>query len=79
MSLRPPAQIPTDTPEFSRWCQQTRPTGPWELFSYTVASLPPAANFEGSAVYVRDETGGKTVAFSDGTNWRRVQDRAICA
>ncbi len=30
-----------------------------------------------SLVFVVDETGGPTLAFSDGTNWRRVQDRAI--
>lgn len=28
-------------------------------------------------IYVYDESGGPTLAFSDGTNWRRVQDRAI--
>lgn len=30
-----------------------------------------------SLVFVYDEAGGPTLAFSDGTNWRRVQDRAI--
>ena len=28
-------------------------------------------------VFVINEVGGPTLAFSDGTNWRRVQDRAI--
>jgi len=28
-------------------------------------------------IYVSNETGGATLAFSDGTNWRRVQDRAV--
>lgn len=45
--------------------------------SYTVATLPSAASFAGCMIYVSDETGGATVAFSDGTNWRRVQDRNI--
>lgn len=45
--------------------------------SYTVATLPAAASFTGCMIYVSDETGGATVAFSDGTNWRRVQDRNI--
>jgi len=53
----------------------------WEGFikpqSYTVATLPAAASYTGSMIYVSNETGGATVAFSDGTNWRRVQDRNI--
>lgn len=44
---------------------------------FTVASLPPAALNEGLQVYVSDEAGGATLAFSDGTDWRRVQDRTI--
>lgn len=47
------------------------------LPSYAVASLPSASNYARGLIYVSDETGGATVAFSDGTNWRRVQDRAI--
>jgi hypothetical protein len=43
--------------------------------SFAVASLPTAV--AGGFIYVSDETGGATMAFSDGTNWRRVQDRAI--
>jgi hypothetical protein len=46
--------------------------------SYTVAQLAnlsatPAAQF----VYCSDESGGAVPAFSDGTNWRRVTDRAV--
>lgn len=46
--------------------------------SYTVATLPdvPPAQ-EPALIYVSDETGGAVVAFSDGTNFRRVTDRAI--
>jgi hypothetical protein len=44
--------------------------------SYSVASLPPAFP-EGQMVYVSNETGGAVMAFSDGTNWRRVTDRAV--
>lgn len=43
---------------------------------YTVATLPSDVS-EGQVIYVSDETGGATLAFSDGTNWRRVTDRAI--
>lgn len=50
---------------------------PLLLMSYTVATLPTASLYEGAIIYVSNEVGGKTVAFSDGTNWRRVQDRAV--
>jgi hypothetical protein len=46
------------------------------LRSYTVATLPSAAA-AARMIYVSDEAGGATPAFSDGTNWRRVSDRAI--
>ena len=49
-----------------------------EAPSYTVATLPPVGGGTG-IIYVSDETGGATLAFSDGTNWRRVQDRTIVA
>lgn len=47
-----------------------------ESGEYTVASLPSASGAK-KHIYVTDEAGGYTMAFSDGTNWRRVQDRAI--
>lgn len=46
------------------------------LPSYTVATVP-SATTAGKLIYVTDETGGAVPAFSDGTNWRRVTDRAI--
>lgn len=52
-------------------------TGPMVLVSYTVATLPSAATYVRGVVYVSDETGGAVPAFSDGTNWRRVTDRAV--
>ena len=54
--------------------------GPLQLLSTTVAELSstwPAVSHPHGAVFVSDETGGPTIAFSDGTNWRRVQDLAI--
>lgn len=51
------------------------PDGTEGFRSYTVATLP--AQQEGALIYVSNEAGGKTMAFSDGTNWRRVQDRAV--
>lgn len=51
-------------------------TGPPVVPSYTVAGVPSAA-MAAQIIYVSDETGGAVLAFSDGTNWRRVTDRAI--
>jgi hypothetical protein len=46
------------------------------LPSYTVATVPPASP-AGMLIYVSDETGGAVPAFSDGSDWRRVTDRAV--
>lgn len=46
------------------------------LSSYTAGALPSAATAAG-LIYVSDEAGGAVLAFSDGTNWRRVTDRAV--
>ena len=48
------------------------------LPSYTVATLP-AATSPGMMIYVSDETGGAVPCFSDGTDWRRVTDRAVAS
>ena len=50
--------------------------GPVRVKSYTVAGLPSAAA-AGQVVFISDEAGGATLAFSDGTSWRRVADRAV--
>lgn len=47
------------------------------LLSYTVATVPTASGLTGAMIYITDEVGGAIPAFSDGTNWRRVTDRAI--
>ena len=47
------------------------------LPSYAVSGVPTAADHTGSMIYVTDEAGGAVPAFSDGTNWRRVTDRAV--
>lgn len=52
-------------------------TGPVRLATYTVATVPAAAVYSQGLIYVSNETGGATLAFSDGTDWRRVQDRAV--
>lgn len=45
--------------------------------SFTVGTLPSASTYTRGIIYVSDETGGATMAFSDGTNWRRMADRAV--
>jgi hypothetical protein len=49
-----------------------RPTLP----SYTVAKMPTDGR-AGQMIYVTDAAGGAVPAFSDGTAWRRVTDRAV--
>jgi len=51
-------------------------TKPFLLNSTTISKLS-GASPAGQLVYVSDESGGAVLAFSDGTNWRRVTDRAI--
>jgi len=49
---------------------------PASMHSYTVATLPTASLWTGSLIYVSDDTT-PGIAFSDGTNWRRVIDDGI--
>lgn len=51
--------------------------GPVRVAGYTVSALPPANAGAGQIIYVSNEAGGAVLAFSDGTNWRRVTDRVI--
>ena len=44
--------------------------------SFLVSALPSATQ-PGQMIYVSDETAGSVMAFSDGSNWRRITDRAI--
>jgi len=48
--------------------------GPFPNQAYTVATLPDATNWAWSSIIVTDETGGATIAFSDGSVWRRATD-----
>ena len=54
-------------------------TVPAKLPSYLVANLPSSGVSAGGMAYCSNETGGATIVFYDGTNWRRVQDRAIAS
>lgn len=52
--------------------------GPIRCKAYTVAGAPDASSVgAGTMIYVSDESGGAVMAFSDGTDWRRVTDRAV--
>ncbi len=44
---------------------------------YTASTLPNASENDNGAIIVSDEAGGRTIATSDATNWRRVSDGAI--
>jgi hypothetical protein len=50
--------------------------GPVRIGTFLKASLPDAVSAgAGSLIYVSDESGGATIAFSDGAVWRRCTDR----
>jgi hypothetical protein len=42
--------------------------------SFTVGTVPSAATFVRGMIYVSNESGGATLAYSNGTNWKRVYD-----
>ena len=69
LAIRANACLPKDATEAM--------TAPLLAKSYTVVTLPDATLYEGGMIYVSNETGGSTLAFSDGTDWRRVADRAV--
>lgn len=50
---------------------------PLALQQLAIADLPSASDWEGALVYVTDDTGGATPAYSDGTDWRRLRDDAV--
>lgn len=52
--------------------------GPIRLGGATIATLP-APTAAGQLLYISDESGGPVLAFSDGSNWRRVTDRAVAS
>ena len=54
-----------------------RDSGLPQLPSYTVSTLP--STVAGDLALCTDETGGSTVVFFDGTNWRRMADRAVAS
>ncbi len=46
--------------------------GPFPLRSFAKATLPDAAKYAFSIIYVPDDVGGVCVAVSDGTHWKKL-------
>lgn len=46
---------------------------------YAVAEVPAPTNKAGAIAYITNDAGGPTIAFSDGTNWRRLRDNQVIA
>jgi hypothetical protein len=59
--------------------QWVQTTGGVPVPSYTIAGGLPAATTAGLIIYISDETGGATLAFSDGVNWKRAWDLATAS
>jgi hypothetical protein len=57
--------------------EETLNTAPMTLYSRTVAQLSSLVATTGAMVFCTDESGGSVPAFYDGSNWRRVTDRAV--
>lgn len=78
--LRAPAGTPTWGIELIRQIEAetlAKSLLPVKMPTYLKADLPDAGTFRNCWIKVSDEAGGDTAAESDGTNWRRMQDRAI--
>ena len=45
--------------------------------TYTVSTLPTAADYPRGIIYVSDQSTGAEMAFSDGTNWRIFSTRDV--
>ncbi len=50
---------------------------PFRLKAFAKSDLPADPRHRAGLVYVTDEAGGPVPAFHDGSDWRRVTDRAI--
>lgn len=56
---------------------ETGAGGVLKVASYLKTAMPPAAGNTGGMIYVTDAATGATVAYSNGTNWLRVDTSAI--
>lgn len=69
-----PASGPPWLPDYTRAIERAIKRSA-RLMSFTVTALP--SGEAGDMIFVSNESGGAVPAFFDGTNWRRVTDRAI--
>lgn len=74
----PDPKLYSDWREWAERAFRQQAEAPPRLPHYSVNNLP-KANRDGMLIYVPDETGGGTVAFSEGGSWLRVQDRSVVA
>lgn len=58
------------------WMDARQYQRPMFLPAFTVATAPTASRWTNCAIIVSNESGGRTIATSDGTNWKRVKDGA---
>ena len=66
----------TVTRDYGQVVTDTREPVPHD--SYTVSEANALTGLQsGDMIFVSDETGGATMAFYDGSDWRRIQDRAV--
>jgi len=73
-------KVSTDGVAFKEGLVVAAASGTPRIPAMDVAGLPGAATAgEGALVFVRNETGGGVLAFSDGSDWRRTTDRAVVA
>lgn len=64
------------TSDYGSLTEDTREPTPHD--SYTVSQAQSLVYVNaGDMIFVSDEAGGATMAFYDGANWRRIQDREI--
>lgn len=54
-----------------------RETAPQHVPVFTVSNLPLAEDWTECVIGVSDESGGYTLAQSDGSDWLRVKDGAV--
>jgi len=88
IQLGPPMMF-TSLPQVSGYMQRLwrrlgNGDGPLPVNGYAKAAMPDAAKWASigtdkftSLIFITDDLGGPVLAFSDGTNWRRVTDRAV--
>lgn len=80
LDLTPP-DIESQPDRFEKWCTENFLRLSYALKdvlsipAYTVSTLPSATNY--GIIQVTDEMDGSVLAFSDGSNWRRVTDRNV--